>query len=70
MEDEVCIIPDFKIVKNTRKGRQKEAWEGKETNHGGKRVRMLAEDDYGVILKKQLHKYAHGTKEMQLGLSQ
>ena len=31
---------------------------------------MLAEDDYGAILTKKLHKDTHGAKEIQLGLSQ
>ena len=31
---------------------------------------MLAEHDYGAILKKKLHKDAHGAKGMQLKLSQ
>ena len=31
---------------------------------------MLAEDDYGAISNKILHKDAHGAKEMQLKLSQ
>ena len=30
---------------------------------------MLAEDDNGAISRKQLHKDAHGAKEMQLELS-
>ena len=29
---------------------------GKYTNHGGKKVWMLAEDDYGEILMKTFHK--------------
>ena len=31
---------------------------------------MLVEDDYGANLKGELHKYAHGAKEIQLELSQ
>ena len=70
MEAEGCVIPDVKNSKNTWKGRQREFWGSKDTDNGGNRVRMLAEDDYGAILKKKLHKYAHGAKEMKLELSQ
>ena len=45
VEDEGCIIPDVKNVKNTRKLRRREVWESKDTNNGGKRARMLAEDN-------------------------
>ena len=69
MEAEGCIIPDTKNVKNLRKGRQRKSWGSRNANHGGKRVRMLAEDDYGAISKKKLHKDAHGTKGTQLKLS-
>ena len=62
VEAEGCIVPDFNNVKNTRKGQQREAWKIKDTNHGGKRVRMLDEYNYGAILKKKLHKDAHGKK--------
>ena len=37
-------------------GWQREFWGSKDTNHGGKRVQMLAEDDYGAILKKKCTK--------------
>ena len=69
VEVKECIIPDVKNVKNTRKVHKREAWVSKDTNHGGKRVQMLAEDDHGEILRIFFHKYAHGTKEMQLKLS-
>ena len=45
VEAEGCIIPDVNNVKNTRKGRRREVWGSKDTNLGGKRVCMLAEDD-------------------------
>ena len=70
VEAEGCIIPDVKNVKNTQNGRQREVWGGKGAFHGGKRVQMLAGDDYGAISEKKLHKYAHGAKYMQLNLSQ
>ena len=47
VEAEGCIIPDVKNVKNTRKGRQREAWGIKDTNHEGNILRMLDEDEYG-----------------------
>ena len=47
VEVEGCIIPDVKNVKNTRKGRQREAWGIKDTNHEGNILRMLDEDEYG-----------------------
>ena len=62
MEAEGCIIPDVNNVKNIRKGHQGEDRESKDTNHGRKRVLMLAEDDYGEILKKKLHKNVHSAK--------
>ena len=43
---------------------------GNDTNHGLNMVRMLAEDDYGEISKGGMHKYSHGTKELQIKLSQ
>ena len=45
VEDKGCIIPDVNNVKNSRNVRVKVVWGGKYTNYGGKRVRMLAEDD-------------------------
>ena len=51
-----------------RKGRRREDWGGKDTNHGVNMVRMLAEDDYGAISKKKIHKDANGAKEMYLEL--
>ena len=62
VEAEGCIIPDVKNVKNTRKGQRREVWGVKYTNHGRKRVKILAEEYYGAILKKKLHKYAYGAK--------
>ena len=62
VEAKGCIILDAKNVKNTRKGQQREVWGSKDTNHGGKRLRMLSEDDYGALLKKKMHKDAHGAK--------
>ena len=62
MESKGCIVPDVKNVKNTRKGRLREAWESKDTNHGRKRMRMLAKDDCGAVLKKISYKDAHRTK--------
>ena len=70
VEAQVFIIPDVNNMENTLRGRQREAWGGKYINYRGKRVRMLAEDDYGAILKKKLHKDAHGAEERQLKLSQ
>ena len=52
MEAKGCITPDVKNVNKTWKRRRREAWGGKDTNHGGKRVLMLTEDDNGEILKK------------------
>ena len=62
MEDEGCIIPDVNNMENTWKGWQREAWGSKDTNHGGKRVRMSDEDEYGAIPKKKFYKDAHGAK--------
>ena len=62
MEAEGCIIPDVNNVKNTRKGRRREVWGSKDTNHGGKKVRVLAENNYGKNSKKTIHKYAYGAK--------
>ena len=70
MEAEGCIIPDVNNVKNTWKGQQRGVWRIKDTNHGGNRVCMLDEDDYGAILRKILYKDAHSAKEMQIELSQ
>ena len=56
-------------MKNSQKGRQREVWGSKDNNHGGERVRMLSEDDYGTNPEKKMHKDAHGAKEMQLELS-
>ena len=62
VETKGCIIPDVKNVQNAWKGRRREVWGSKDTNNGGKRVQMLAEDDYGATSDKKLHKYAHGAK--------
>ena len=45
-------------------------WRVRTPKVGGKRVRMLAEDDYGEFFNKKLHKYAHDIKGMHLELSQ
>ena len=54
--------PGCQECENTRKGRQREAWGINDTNNGGKRVQMLAEDVYGAIQKKFFQKDAHGAK--------
>ena len=51
-----CIIPDVNNVKNMRKGWRREVWGSKDTNHGGERVHILAECDYGEIPKKNCTK--------------
>ena len=56
VEAKGLIIPDVKNVKNMRKGRRREDWGGKDTNHGVNMVRMLAGDDYGAISKKKFTK--------------
>ena len=66
VEAEGCIIPDVKNVKNTRKGRQREVWGSKDTNHGIKRVRMLADDDYSTILNKNCTKMHMAQRECRL----
>ena len=53
VEAKGCTIPYVNNLKNLRKGWQREVWGSKDTNHGGKRVRMLAEDDYGKNSKKK-----------------
>ena len=63
---EDCIILDVKNVEKTRKGEQRGAWGIKDANHAVKRVRMLAENDYGAIFRGGLDLDAHGAKEMQL----
>ena len=52
VEYEGCIIPNFKDVKYMRKGLRRKVWGNKDTNQGGKRVRMLDEDDYRILLEK------------------
>ena len=69
MEAEGCIIPDINNVNKTWKSQRREAWGVKDTNHGGKRVLMLADDDNGEISKEKIHKDAYGAKKMQLKLS-
>ena len=51
-EAEGCIIPDVKNVNKTWKRQRREYWGVKDTNHGGKRVLMLTDNDNGAISKK------------------
>ena len=62
VEAEGCIILDVKNVNKTWKRQRRKAWGVKDTNHGGKRVLILADDDNGEISKKKMHKDAHGAK--------
>ena len=50
------IIPDVKNANKMWKGQKREAWGVKDTNHGGKRVLILTEDDNGAISKKKCTK--------------
>ena len=54
MEAKCCIIPDFRNMKNMRKGRQKEVWGTKDTNHEENMVRMLYDDEYGADTKMHM----------------
>ena len=56
MEAEGCIISDVNNVNKPWKRPRREAWRVKDTNHGRKRVLMLANDDYGKITKKKCTK--------------
>ena len=49
VEAKGCIITDVKNVNKTWKRRRREAWGIKDTNHGGKRLLMLNENDNGAI---------------------
>ena len=62
MEDEGYTISDVKNVKTSEKGWQRGVLGIKDTNHGGKRVQILAEYDYGTNPKKKLQKDAHDAK--------